>query len=130
MMHVTVNLSAPIHHERSGMSKALHNLYYGRDTLLSMITHNGYPHHGGEHALTISGGRVDVVAWLELFGEQYPDCAPEVAILKHRIRTHFVQNPTDPRFRLELRKIERQLPYNGELVMKPWFWTPAWEEEQ
>lgn len=130
-MKVIVKLDSPQTHERSHMGTVLNKILYSRDDLLSMINYTGCPHNGGQHTLTVRGDRGDVVAWLDLFQEAYPDIAPEAMIIKSRIRTEFLRNVKDEDhvIRIDLNKIERQLPHNGELVSRPWFWTPKWEEE-
>lgn len=130
-MKVIVKLDSPQTHERSHMGSVLNKMLYGRDDLLGMINYTGCPHNGGQHTLTVRGERCDVVAWLDLFQEAYPDIAPETMIIKSRIRTEFLRNVKDEDhvIRIDLNKIERQLPHNGELVSRPWFWTPKWEEE-
>lgn len=131
-MDFRIEMSSPEHHPRSGMPKALRDLFYGqgRDGILSLIRSNGCPHNGGQHTLTIWGERADVTAWLDLFGEQFPEAGKEVAILKANIRKEFVHHSNNAGIHVvSLAKITQQHPYKGELISRPWFWTEAWEEE-
>lgn len=126
-MQVYLDLTCPEHHHGSNFPKAIRNLIYTyrNDGLLSLAP-NSYcsPNSGGQHRLTMSGKRADIIAWLDLFSETFgKDVGPEVAIIKHRIRTYFIQNSTAPSYHLKLKEIERQIPVHGELKMRPWFWT-------
>lgn len=131
-MKVFLDLTCPEHHASSGFPRAIRQLIYMQehDELLSMApSRYCSPHSGGQHRLTIQGKRADVVAWLDLFSETFGKAvAPEVAIMKHRIRTFFIQNTTAVSYDLKLRNIERQIPVNGVLEMKPWFWFPEDDE--
>lgn len=75
----------------------LNNLYYGNSSLYSLAPSPvGYPHNGGEHALSITGTREDVVAYLDLLVENYlprstpthnavtPGGSPSIAATKYR----------------------------------------------
>lgn len=77
---VLVQLSAP---ERTELGKVLFRLYYtsGRTLLDLAPGQSGYPHNGGEHTLFLEGERKDILAWLELFIEQYPVIRKPVAWL-------------------------------------------------
>ncbi|AEV89655.1 hypothetical protein OBP_218 [Pseudomonas phage OBP] len=133
-MNVTLYLDTPEHHPTSKMPRAIRELWYSnrREGLLSLVEGYGCPHSGCEHRFHFTAPRADVVAWLDLFVEEFPDCSPEVAILKSKIRIGFVQGiGVDSRgnMRLVLKTIQRQVGYNGELLSRPWFWTPEWEEK-
>lgn len=125
-MEVTLDLTCPEHHYSSKFPKAMRELIYRQehDDLFSMIPNRQCsPHSGGQHRLTMRGKRADVVAWLDMFSETFgKDVGPEVAILKHRIRTYFIQNTDKATYSLKLKDIERQIPVHGELKMRPWFW--------
>ena len=127
-MHVYLSLTCPEHHETSKFPNAIRQLIYRQehDDLFTLAPGRYCsPHSGGQHRLTIHGKRADVVAWLDMFSETFgKDVGPEVAILKHRIRTYFIQNADKPTYDIKLSEIERQVPVNGELQMKPWFWHP------
>lgn len=47
------------------------HLYYSNHCLLDMVKHDGYPHNGGSHSLTIYGEKKDLIAWLEMVAEFY-----------------------------------------------------------
>lgn len=135
-MKVTLDLSAPCHHPVSKMPKALHNLWYGRNTsddLLSLISAYGCPHTGGEHTFRFTADRADAVAWLDLFQEANPEIEPEIMIIKRKIHAGFVQGTGlnhHGDLKIVLKEIMKQVGYNGELVQRSWFWTPAWEEKE
>lgn len=125
MSTVYVELSAPQQHATSAMPKALHDLYYGGkvgDELLKLIQFNGYPHHGGSHALTIIGERYDTVAWLDLFLEHYPETKPEIDVIKKEIRKIFLRDPSKSRVFIKLQDFTRQHGYKGDLITRRWFW--------
>lgn len=129
-MNFRIDLSSPEHHERSGMPKALRDMYYGNDTIRTLIKSAGSPHNGGQHTLTIWGERREVIAWLDLFNEEYNNVQQEIAIIKNEIRKAFVRQPDALGLQvIVLREIKRQLPYNGTLESRPWFWSPSWEED-
>lgn len=131
-MKVTVVLTSPIYHHHSAMPKALHDLYYlGNDSgsLLKMgLETSGSPHHGGEHTLSVWGQHDDVLAWLDLFKEQYPDTELEIAILKNRIETYLKHHPQATTFRIVLKDIIRQYSYKGDIIARAWYWNPEWEK--
>lgn len=135
-MKVTLDLSAPCHHAFSKMPKALHNLWYGRgtaDDLLSLIPAYGCPHTGGEHTFRFTADRADAVAWLDLFQEVNPEIEPEIMMIKRRIRLAVVQGAgvnSQGDLKIVLKEITKQIGHNGELIHRPWFWTPAWEEKE
>lgn len=69
--NIIVDLSAS---EGSDMGRVLSRLLYGNQELLDLIPGwSGCPHDGGTHKLTIKGDRQDILAWLELLIEAYPD---------------------------------------------------------
>ena len=76
MLHV--NLSMP-QHTRFG--HALLHFWYGpkseemRGLVISMT---GYPHNGGEHTLNVSAHPKDVIAWVELFRDEFPYVDEEI----------------------------------------------------
>lgn len=128
-MKVTVVLSAPEHHKTSHMPFALRQMYYGGDTLTRLIDMSGYPNNGGQHTCTISGDRADVVAWLDLFLEEYPDAKPEIDIIKRAIRREFINSPLTHRLRINLSDFTRQHVYKGQFISRKWFWHPACEPD-
>jgi hypothetical protein len=128
-MKVHLNLTSPEQHYKSAMPKALRDLHYGRSGLISLIDHTGCPNNGGQHTLTVSGERQEVVAWLDLFLEQYPETKPEVDILKRNIRREFINSPLTNSLKITLSKFMQQHSYEGTLVSKPWFWAQHWEEK-
>jgi len=115
------------------MPEALHDLYYlGKDSesLLKMgLDNSGSPHNGGFHTLTVWGSHEDVIAWLDLFKEQYPKTEPEIAIIKDRIQKTLQYDPFAETLRIVLKDIIRQYCYKEEIIARSWFWTPAWEKE-
>lgn len=133
-MKVTLNLDTPEHHPTSGMPRAVRDLWYGRrgDSLTDLIDAQGCPNSGCEHKFHFSAERGEVVAWLDLFEETYPNTAPEVAILKRQIKRAVVYNEgvdSNGNVKVTLKKITRQVPFNGEMIERPWFWTEDWEKE-
>lgn len=76
-----VKLSMP-QHTRFG--HALLHFWYGlkseemRGLIIEM---NGYPHNGGEHSLIIGAQPKDVIAWVQLFGDEFPYIKEEIDIL-------------------------------------------------
>ena len=132
MTTVYVDLSAPESHASSAMPKALRDLYYSGkrgDTLLSLIESTGYPHNGGSHTLKVFGKRYDVVAWLDLFLDQYPDTKPEIDIIKKTIRTRFLHEPDGRLFQIKLGSFTRQFGYKGEIITRKWFWWEGCEPD-
>lgn len=121
-MEVILNLSTPEHHKTSHMPYAIRQMYYGNDMLSRLITMNGYPNNGGQHTCTISGDRADVVAWLDLFLEEYPDAKPEIDIVKRTIRREFINSPLTHCLRIKLSDFTRQHVYKGQFVSRKWFW--------
>lgn len=128
-MNVIVELTAPCHYSTSAMPKVLHDLYYHRDGLLSMINHHGCPHNGGQHTCTVSGERADVVAWLDLFLEQYPEVQPEIDVIKRTIRREFINSPLTTRLHIKLGRFNRQHAHKGSLISRPWFWHESHEPD-
>lgn len=131
-MKVFLDLTCPEHHHSSQFPLVMRNLIYRQehDELLSLAP-NRYcsPHSGGQHRLSMSGERADIVAWLDLLNDTFGKViGPEIAILKHRIRTYFIQNTTAPSYHIKLKDIERQVPVDGKLQMKKWFWHPGDDE--
>lgn len=131
-MQVTLNLDTPEHHPTSAMPRAIRELWYQprREGLLALISSYGCPHTGGQHKFHFTAERADVVAWLDLFQEAFPNTAPEIMVLKRRIHlavVHGTNTNSSGDLRLELKAIERQFGYNGEVITRPWFWTPEWE---
>lgn len=126
-MEVTLDLTCPEHHHSSRFPNCIRELIYRQqhDDLFSLIPNRHCsPHSGGRHHLTMRGKRADVVAWLDMFSETFgKDVGPEVAILKHRIRTQFLHHPTDKSYHLKLAKIVRQTSVHGELKLRSWFWN-------
>lgn len=133
-MQVTIDLSAPEHHPKSKLPKALRDMWYSRvkgEGLLSLIEAYGCPNTGGEHTFRFTADRADSVAWLDLFQETYPDTAPEIMIIKKHIHAAFVRGAglnSRGNLQVKLKAITQQFGYNGEIVTRPWFWTEAWEE--
>lgn len=132
-MQVYLNLDVPEHHGSSAMPRAIRDLYYSyrNDGLLNLIKSYGCPHSGGQHKLHFTGERKDVVAWLDLFLETFPQTKPEVDAIKKRIHNAFVYKTgcnSEGDLRLELKAMLRQHGYNGEIILRPWFWTSEWEE--
>lgn len=134
-MKVIVDLSAPEQHPKSAMPKILRQFWYSdgkSKDLRSLIDYGGCPNTGCWHKFWIKGDRADVVAWLDLFQDMYPDSAPEIMIVKKNIHTAFVHGKgvnQAGNLNITLSTITRQLPYKGELINRPWFWTESWEEE-
>lgn len=133
-MQVYLNLDVPEHHATSHMPRAIRDLYYGakNDDLLSLIKSYGCPHSGGQHKLHFTDERKNVVAWLDLFLERFPNTEPEIKQLKKFIHNAFVYKTgcnSDGDLRLELKCLTRQHGYNGKIIMRPWFWFPEDELE-
>lgn len=130
-MQVTVDLSSPEQHPTSAMPKAMRQLWYRNDGLLKLIEAYGCPNSGCEHTLRFTADRADVIAWLDLFVETYPETYPDIHMVKERIRLAFVQGNgcrPDGSFMIKLKDITRQVGYNGEIITRRWFWAPFWEE--
>lgn len=128
-MEVTVILTVPGHHKTSHMPHAIRQLHYGNDNLSGLISMSGYPNNGGQHTCTIWGKRPDVVAWLDLFLEEYPDTKPEIDIIKRTIRREFINSPSTRRLKVDLREFTRQHVYKGQFISRKWFWHPACEPD-
>lgn len=128
-MEVTVVLSVPEHHKTSHMPYAIRQMHYGNDNLSGMISMSGYPNNGGQHTCTIWGDRADVVAWLDLFLEEYPDTKPEIDIIKRTIRREFINSPLTHRLKVDLREFTRQHVYKGQFISRKWFWHPKCEPD-
>lgn len=130
-MKVTVALTAPEHHKTSHMPTALRQMYYqsGYDELCSLIDMTGYPHNGGSHSCAISGERADVVGWLDLFLEAFPDTKPEIDIIKRTIRREFVNSPLTHHLRIDLSDFTRQHVYKGQFISRKWFWHEECEPD-
>lgn len=132
MTTIYIDLSAPESHATSAMPKALRDIYYSGkrgDTLLGLIESTGYPLRGGTHALKVFGKRPDVVAWLDLFLEHYPDTKPEIDIIKKEIRKIFIHEPDRRLVQIKLSQFTRQHGYNGQLITRKWFWTEHHEPD-
>ncbi|UQT02741.1 hypothetical protein YUBABA_00900 [Serratia phage vB_SmaM-Yubaba] len=132
-MKVTVDMSAPEQHPTSLMPKALRAFWYFKEgsELRKLINYTGCPNTGCQHTLRIWGERTDVIAWLDLFQETYPDTAPEILIIKNKIRMGVVHNKgvkEDGSIFVDLKAVTRQVGYNGEILTRPYFWAPFWEE--
>lgn len=120
---VRVDLSAP---QVSVTGKALFHLLYNNDQLFKMApNHTGCPHHGGEHSFSITGPRQDVIAWLDLFAEEYPTVNNMVKHVKAHIRREYLQGDWRKYNRINIklknlkwleRKDHQDLP-----VVIPWF---------
>lgn len=123
-MEVTLNLSAPEHHDTSHMPRALRNLFYYKDDLCRAIDLYGRPNTGGQHRCTVVGKRADVVAWLDLFLEEFPDTKPEIDTVKRHIRQSFIRNPDGKTLHVTLADFTRQHVYQGGFISAPWFWVP------
>lgn len=66
-----VDLSAAQH---IPFGKMLNHLYYSNQSLLEQAPgRSGYPHNGGEHTLTLSGDKGDIISFLDLITEKYPN---------------------------------------------------------
>jgi hypothetical protein len=70
------------------------HLYYSNHTLLDQVEHDGYPHNGGSHSLTIKGKIADLLARLDMvvefysqpkMPERYVDGARHLKILKESL---------------------------------------------
>lgn len=122
-----VILDTPEHHETSGMPKAVRHLWYNNSSLANMIAHNGCPNTGGQHKLHVEGEAHEVIAWLDLFVEAYPATMPEIMMVKKEIRAKRMDamgSEGNGTIVVNLNKIQRMFSENGEVVSKPWFWTP------
>lgn len=133
-MQVMLNLDTPEHHPTSGMPKAIRELWYSRrgEGLLGLVNAHGCPNSGCQHKFHFTAPRADTVAWLDLFLEQYPNCEPEVMVLKKAIRNAFVQGKglnSNGNLHLVLNRIPRQVPIKGVLIQRPWFWIEQDGEE-
>lgn len=128
-MEVFLNLDVPEHHHSSAMPRAIRELYYAHrnDGLLSLVNSYGCPHSGGQHKFRFNGERKDVVAWLDLFLDQFPQTKPEIDAIKKRIHNAFVYKTgcdSKGNLHLDLKTLTRQHGYNGEIILRPWFWHP------
>lgn len=121
-MKVRVVLSSPEQHPISAMPKALRNILYFNDDLLSLIDWNGCPNSGCEHKLAVSGERRDVIGWLDLFLEAYPDTKPEIHAIKLMIKQKFINDP-DRQITVTLRNLNKFHDSDNGIVEKHWFWT-------
>lgn len=128
-MEVVLDLSVPEHHKTSHMPYAMRQMYYGNGMLSRLISMHGYPNNGGQHTCTINGDRADVVAWLDLFLEEYPDTKPEIDIIKRTIRREFINSPLTHCLRIKLADFTRQHVYKGQFISRKWFWHPACEPD-
>ncbi|QGH72035.1 hypothetical protein N1M2_172 [Klebsiella phage N1M2] len=132
-MKVTVDLTAPESHPTSKLPKALREFWYFKDgeELRRLIDYTGCPNTGCQHALRVWGERADVTAWLDLFQETYPETEPEIMLIKSKIRLAFVHGTGLNKLgglTVDLKTITRQVGYNGEILTRPYFWAPFWEE--
>lgn len=121
-MEVTLELTAPEQHKTSHMPYALRQLHYHNDELSRIINMQGCPNTGGRHTCTVRGERADVVAWLDLFLEEYPDTKPEIDIIKRTIRREFINSPLTHNLKIKLSDLTRQHVYKGQFISRPWFW--------
>lgn len=131
-MKVLVDLSSPEQHPTSWMPKAMRALWYRNNGLLDLINPRGCPNNGCEHTFHFSAERADVVAWLDLFVEEYPLTLPDIRVVKERIHKAFVYGTDcrpDGSFSIKLKSIKREVEYNGETLTRPWFWAEFWEEK-
>lgn len=74
MKNKTVVLSAP---QDSLMGRVILEMYMNSkyDALVELAPNrNGYQYNGGQHTLSISGTVEDVMTWLALFKEAFPEC--------------------------------------------------------
>lgn len=124
-MNVMVVLTSPERHSTSQMPKVLREMLYGDHPLLEMIEWTGCPNNGCEHSLTVNGKRSDVVAWLDLLRETFPQVSEEVYAIKRVIHLGFVQDPSGS-MRIHLKKLTRVFTYEDRKLTRPWFWTPSW----
>lgn len=126
---IIVDLTSPEHSQASAMGKVLNKLFYSskHEDLLNLIDNVGSPHSGGQHHLTIKGSRPDVMSWLSIFLETFPEVEPEIKeiqrlIMKESLKALF-------HYKVELSEIQREFKYKGRLLNRPWFWTHAQEDE-
>lgn len=129
-MKVYVDLTSPEQHDTSAMPKTLRRVLYGNPGLLRLIDNTGCPNTGCEHKLSIKGESSDVIAWLDLLADEYPDVTPEVLTIKGKINIGITEGKVGNNgyLTIKLRQITRHHRVGNELVIRPWFWTPSWEE--
>ena len=126
-MRVRLDLTSPEHHDNSAMPKVLREMLYGDHPLLEMIEWTGCPNTGCEHKLIVSGERSEVVAWLDLLKESFPQISEEMNPIKRKIHLEFIKNPSST-LRVSLKEQTRLVNIEGDVVSKPWFWTKEWEK--
>lgn len=119
---IVVDLTSPEHSQNSKMGEALHSLFYHskNEDLLDTIDHVGCPNSGGSHNLVISGSRPDVMTWLELFLEQFPDIEPEIKEIRRLIMKESLGAFNF--YKVNLKDIKREFKHKGKTISRPWFW--------
>lgn len=120
---VRVDLSAP---QDSVTGRALNRLMYNNTSLYELAPNPvGCPHHGGEHALSITGSRVDVNAWLDLLAETYPTVEKMVINVKRKIHKEFLYGEWRGQNRINVKLKDLQYlelkPHQDMPVAVKWF---------
>ena len=125
-MRVICNLSCPHEHPTSAIPAALNDIHSKNDPegLLKLLDAGNLVNSVDGFVCIMGSERADVVAWLDLLQDFYPDIEPEVKTLKRHIRSEFIRSPLTNTFGVRLKDINRQHGYDGKLIQRGWFWKP------
>ena len=120
---VRLDLTTP---QQSVTGRMLHRLMYNNTTLYELAPDPvGCPHNGGEHTFSITGPRVDVIAWLDLLVETYPTVEKMVLNVKRKIHKEFLSGEWRKYNRInvklkDLQYLEKK-PHHDQPVAVKWF---------
>lgn len=122
-VEVRVDLTAP---QNSMTGRVLHRLLYNNQDLYDMAPNaGGCPHNGGEHSFYLTGPRLEVIAWLDLFKDIYPTTAVMVDTVKGHIRKQFIDGDWRKynRINVKLKTLERleRKEHQDQPVSVKWF---------
>ncbi|QDH47168.1 hypothetical protein PQC06_gp093 [Aeromonas phage LAh10] len=128
---VQVRLDAP---QDSRTGYMLNNMLYSNTDLTELAPDfRGCPHNGGEHTCTVTGTRQEVITWLDLVVEEYPDWEYAATKIKGHIRKEFLGAEWRKygRINIHLKKMECLKLERGQdrPDVKPWF-KGEWENEE
>ena len=120
---VRVDLTAP---QDSVTGHVLRKLMYNNATLYELAPNAvGTPHHGGEHAFSITGDRLEVNVWLDLLSETYPEVRIMVINVKRKIHKEFLSGEWRKynRINVKLKDLQylEQKPHQDKPIAVKWF---------
>lgn len=129
---VRIVLDAP-QDSRTGyiLNKILYGSMYGYGDLYELAPGaSGCPHHGGSHAMTVTGSRQDVNSWIDMVAEEFPDWEYCAIRIKRQLRKEFLEGSWRKfgRVNIHLAKLEILEPVvnSDRAAVRKWF-DHEWE---